>query len=262
MAADGQPLFFLQHGDSGEPLVLLHGLFGMGKNLSSIARSLASQHRVYAFDLPNHGRSPHSEQMSIDSLVDAVLAMLDSLQLERVNLLGHSLGGKVAMALALRCAERVARLVVVDIAPVAYPPQHRPLIDTLEDLDLSRCTRRAELEAALLPRVQEPALRQLLLQNVDSTPSGLSWRFNLSAISAHYDGLMAALSLPVGGRPYCCPTLFVAGQHSDYLTERELPAARALFPVLRLQSLAAGHWLHVERSEQFNQLLADFLANS
>lgn len=241
-------------------IVLLHGLFGMAKNLGSVARALSASYQVYAFDLPNHGRSPHSPAMTIDSMADDIVFMLDTLGLGTITLLGHSLGGKVAMSLALRYPNRVAKLIVADIAPVQYPPHHNTIIAALESIDLAACKTRADVNTLLAATINEEATRQFLLQNLAKQAEGFYWRMNVAAIKNSYQDLSAAVEMSAGIHAFSKPCLFIGGEYSDYLIAEYEPAIRLLFPHFIFKKIAgAGHWLHAEKPEIFNQIVTRFV---
>lgn len=258
------PLYF-SHIDSQaktrntEAVVLLHGLFGMAKNLGSVARALSATQPVYAFDLPNHGRSPHSHTMTIDSMADDIVLMLDRLGLTTIKLLGHSLGGKVAMSLALRYPDRVSKLIVADIAPVEYPPHHNTIIAALESIDVGACKTRAEVNSLLAPAITEEATRQFLLQNLAKQADGFYWRMNVDAIKSCYQALSAAVELADDRQAFTKPVMFIGGEYSDYILPEYEPATKRLFPRFIFKQIAAtGHWLHAEKPEIFNQLVTRF----
>ena len=246
-----------------EAVVLLHGLFGMARNLSGVARALAAEHCVYGFDLPNHGRSPHSNSMTIESMAEAVLAMLNELKLDRVKMLGHSLGGKVAMRIALDHPDRLAKLVVADIAPVEYAPRHQAIFAALDAVDLAACHSRAGVMAVLETKIDDQAVRQFILQNLDKQGEHLQWRMNLPAIKQNYQALSAGLALGDNSQPFNKPTLFIAGGDSSYIKPEYEAVTRALFPAFSYRSIAgAGHWLHAEKPALFNHLVSDFFTGN
>ncbi len=256
-AVNGLDLAFDEQG-SGPPLVILHGLFGSARNWQSVARQLAPEYRVIAADLRNHGRSPHAPSMNYRALTDDVCRLCDRLDLGAVTLLGHSMGGKVAMTLALMAPVRVARLVVVDIAPTATADIHTQLIDTLLALPLGDIKRRVDAEQRLATAVPDRELRLFLLQNLQPGPDGSRWRVNLPALRQEMATLVAAL--PVDGR-YPGPAHFIRGARSDRITEAEWPAIRALFPRCRLHTVEnGGHWPHAEAPEAFMRALREALA--
>ncbi|MGH7102458.1 MAG: alpha/beta fold hydrolase [Acetobacteraceae bacterium] len=242
---------------SGPSLALLHGLFGVGRNLGLIQRRLADRFRVLALDLRNHGASPHAAPMDYPTMAGDVAETLAERGALPAALLGHSMGGKVAMRLALERPDAVSRLVVADIAPVAYPPHHRGLLAALERLELSPALTRAQADAAMAAAVPDPRVRGFLLQNlvIGQNPS---WRIGLAEIAAAMPALEDFPALP--GTSYAGPTLFIAGGRSDYLRPAQRPMIRTLFPEARFASLPeAAHWLHADDPEGFLALVAPFL---
>lgn len=255
-------LYYREYGDQQAPrppLVLLHGLFGSCANWHGLARRIGAEHRVLVTDLRNHGRSPHAEPMSYAAMGEDVLELLDRLQCPRAMLVGHSMGAKVAMWLALTQGARVARLVAVDMAPVTYPNRLAPIPEALASLDLERLTSRNAAEAWLAPRLRNPRLRQYLLQNLVYLDDRWQWRVNLPILGQELAELVAFPPLA----PETCftgPSLFIYGEASDYVTGHQ-PAIQRLFPQARLCPVAeAGHWVYAERPEQFLACLLPFLA--
>lgn len=237
---------------SGPPVVILHGLLGSGRNWQGIASALGTRFDVVLPDLRNHGGSPWDEDAGYPALVADVLALLDRLGLPRVRLVGHSMGGKVAMILALEAPERVERLVVVDIAPVAYGPGLDAMLRAMRDLDLAGMTRRAEADAALAPAVPDRGVRAFLVQNLEQREGGLAWRVNLDVL---LDSMPVIRGFPemAGVEPFAGPMCFIRGERSDYvrLPEHE-GEIRRLFPNAELHTVTgAGHWVHAERTEAF-----------
>lgn len=236
---------------AGSPVVILHGLLGSSSNWRSIARRLGAEHRVFALDLPNHGDSPHVDHMSYAAMAADVRAFLDAHAIDAATLIGHSMGGKTAMRLALDAPRRVHRLVIVDIAPTRSRHDHLPGLRAMAALDLKRVTRRADAERMLAAEVPDPGMRGFLLQNLISTPGGFSWRINLEAIEA---SLPALLDFPLDARarPFTGATLFVRGAQSDYVLPTDEAVIRRLFPRARIVTIEdAGHWVHAEQPERF-----------
>lgn len=243
-------------GGGGGWVLLLHGLFGDGDNLRNLGRQLAGEFRVALVDLRNHGRSPHTDTMDLPSMAADIAALQDRLGTGPTALVGHSLGGKVAMQLALTAPERVSRLAVADIAPVAYPPGHRQILAGLQALDLSSVADRRAASAALAAWVPEEGVRQFLLKSLYRDGGRLRWRFNLPALARCYDALRAAPA----GRPFAGPALFIKGEHSDYITAAHRAAIEAAFPAFSFRMIAnTGHWLHGEKPAAFNRLVSQFL---
>ncbi len=246
--------------NGGTPLLLLHGLLGSLVNWQTIARRLAQRHRVVVVpDLRNHGRSPHHPDVSYPAMAGDVEALLDDLGIPSAIPVGHSMGGKVAMWLALTRPERVARLVVADIAPVCYEGRLGELMDAMLALPLDRIQRRAEADTLLAERVPNPAVRAYLLQNLVRTESGWQWRTNLRALREGLDRISDFPEPPPGAR-YQGPTLFIHGTRSDYVKPEYLPRMKQLFPNLELVALEAGHWVYAEQPDAFLQAVETFLS--
>jgi esterase len=242
------------------PVLLVHGLFGAGDNLGSLARQLATTRRVVQIDLRNHGQSPHTDTMDLSLMAADVLALLQQLDIDVCDIVGHSLGGKVAMQIALNHGEHVRRLVIADIAPVTYGRGHDQVFAALAAVDLAAVHNRRDAEAMLTPLLAEPALRQFLVKSLyrddNADPAGYRWRFNLPALSANYDALRAAPT----GTPFAGQALFIRGELSDYISSEHEPVMRRLFPTYNLQTIAgAGHWVHGEKPALFNAMVETFL---
>jgi esterase len=248
----------MEYGE-GPPLAILHGLFGAGRNWASIAARLAAHHRVIALDLRNHGASPWADAMHYAAMAADVRETLHALGHRRFALLGHSMGGKAAMMLALSHDEAVRRLVVVDIAPVGYAARHLSYAQAMRALDLAAIKRRSDADAALAPEVPDAAERGFLLQNLVFDDGAPRWRLNLAAIER---GMPSLVDFPAmtGGAVYHGPALFVAGGRSDYLRPEHEPAIRHLFPNARIARIAdAGHWVHAEQPQAFLDIVEPFL---
>jgi esterase len=248
----------VQERGSGPPVLILHGLFGSAGNWAGVARALGERFRVLSLDLRNHGASPWDDRMDYPAMAEDVAQFIATRQLGSAAVIGHSLGGKVAMTLALSEPRLVERLVVVDIAPVPRPPTHLALVEAMRGLDLARVTRRAAADALLQPRVPDDAERAFLLQNLVFGADGPRWRINLDAIAAGMDDMAG---FPAAATPYLNPVLVIRGALSTYVRERDLPAFQRLFPAYRLVTIdGAGHWLHAERPQQFLAAVTPFLA--
>lgn len=246
----------------GPPLIVLHGLFGSGTNWRSFARRMAGLREVHLLDLRNHGRSPHSDQMSYPLMAADLVAYMDERNMDASTLLGHSMGGKVAMRVALDQPDRVSDLVVVDIAPVAAGDDHLPYIRAMRSLDLHRVDRRESASQMLSDAIPDPGLRQFLLQNLDRDNGGFRWRLNLEALSENMDALHD-FPLSPGSALYPGPALFVRGANSHYVPQDRHGEIRRLFPAAEIKTVAgAGHWLHAEQPEAFLEAVKPFLEPS
>lgn len=241
---------------AGEALVLLHGLFGSAQNLGAIQKALAAHRRVLALDLRNHGASPHATMMDYAAMADDVAETLDAQGIERAAILGHSMGGKTAMALALRHPARVHRLIVADIAPIRYAPALRGHVAAMQALPLRAGVTRREADAALAAAVAEPGERAFLLQNLRFDGEVPHWRLGLAGIAA---AMEAIEGFDIAGRSEA-PALFLSGGRSFYVRPEHVPAIRALFPQARFETIPeAGHWLHAEQPAAFLAAVTRFL---
>ncbi|MCP3906629.1 MAG: alpha/beta fold hydrolase [Oceanicoccus sp.] len=244
----------------GEPLILLHGLFGMGDNLASIARPLSEYFTVYQLDLRNHGRSFWADSMRFEDMAADVLAFMGKKGLGQVHLLGHSLGGKVAMQVALMAPGRVASLVVADIAPVYYDGNHNEVFAGINAIDLHRLASRQDAEHILQQHIEEDGVRLFLLKSLYKNEAGqFDWRLNTAAIERCYDDIRQALT---SDKPFNGPTLFIKGELSAYIQSNHREAIESLFPQAQLKVIQnAGHWLHAEKPVAFNNVVKQFLLN-
>jgi esterase len=258
---DRDDVHYSQMGDAGPRLVFMHGLFGQGKNWTTIAKALADRARVIMVDLPNHGRSGWTDAITYQ---DMALAIADELgEDEPLSVVGHSMGGKVAMAMALLRPTLVERLVVADIAPVRYErmSSFADYVTGMRSIDLSRVHTRADADVRLQPYVPDDVVRAFLLQNLRrdaDSDTGWRWQMNLSLLGGKLADLgdWPDLHTP----PYPSPVLWVAGGNSDYIIPEYAPAMRALFPRTQLFTIKnAGHWVHSEQPEIFVAILRRFL---
>lgn len=259
MSSDAVQLAHARAGDIGgeaPPVLILHGLFGSKRNWAGILNELAATRPAIALDLRNHGESPHLARMGFEEMAADVLATADALGFERFSLVGHSLGGKVAMTLARKAPDRLAHLVVVDIAPVAYSDRYTPLVESLRALPNDPGCSRAEIDRALAHQVADPQIRAFLLQNYLRTDAGWRWRLNLDALAKQMPELM---DYPAHGPVALeAPATLIAGGptglvHGDAHREAFLKT----FPQGRIVTLPkAGHWPHVEDPEAFKAALS------
>ncbi len=252
-------LFFRQYG-SGEPLLIIHGLLGSLDNWHTLSKTFATSFRVLAVDLRNHGRSPHAETFTYAAMAEDVLELMDSEHIDVAHLIGHSMGGKVAMTLALSSPGRVGRLVVVDIAPRSYPRLHDELLEALMSINLGAFQSRQQVDDALSGKIPDLAVRQFLMKNLARDSAGsFFWKANLEAISRKYEQLASEIR---ASAPFPNPTLFIRGERSHYMLESDTPAIHGLFPKARIVSIDAGHWIHAESPARFAEVVQQFLGES
>ena len=240
------------------PVLLAHGLFGSGKNLGGLARRLAETRRVISVEMRNHGDSFHDPDHSYPALAGD-LAQVIAAHGRQADVLGHSMGGKAAMMLALTRPELVRKLVVMDIAPYAYSHTQTALIDAMEGVELNGLRLRSEADARLAASIPEPGIRAFLLQSLDLKSDPPRWKYNLTALRDQMNQLIGWPETAPKGT-YEGPALFLAGAESDYCREPQVEAIRAHFPQAKLRYFAgAGHWLHADRPAEVAEVTAEFL---
>ncbi len=243
----------------GSAVILLHGLFGSLSNLRVVSRPLAKDFRVISVDLRNHGSSDHDPVMDLRSMAGDLIETLDSLNIFRAAFLGHSLGGKVAMQVALNFPERVEKLIVADISPVRYKQAQSSALDGLMAIEKTKCKSRREADEILSRFEADDSVRGFLLTNlVRQNVSEFRLRLNVLAIAKNYfESLMAA---PIGA-PFTGPTLFLKGEDSAYIQDKHRIEISSLFPMADIQVISnVGHWIHAEDPKMFNKIVADFLS--
>ncbi len=254
-------LFATTLGSTGPQVVFLHGLFGQGKNWTTLAKQLSSQARVTLIDLPNHGRSGWTARFSYPEMADDLAALLSSNNNdESYAVIGHSMGGKVAMALALRHPQLVGRLGVVDIAPTPTDEisSFATYVAGMRSIDLTALTGRESASAQLTAYVPDPTVRSFLLQNLRRDGQNWRWQMNLDLLG---DALTTMGGWPlVDVAPYTGSVLWIAGADSPYVQPSSAPAMRALFPRVQLVRIkGARHWVHSDQPEVFAALVRRFL---
>lgn len=254
-------LFYNQYGESGPPLIILHGLLGANGNWHTLSRTTFQKiARVYAVDQRNHGRSPHANQIDYPTLAADLRTFIDRHELAPADLLGHSMGGKTVMQAALSYPDRVHRLIVVDMAPRAYPPEHEDLLEALARIDPEAYESRDAIDDALAEDVPSWRIRQFLLKNLDYDGETYTWKMNLDAIRAHYNDITAAIPADA---TFEGPTLFIRGGESEYITDTDLEGIRERFPAAELVTIEdAGHWVHADAPEAFAEVVVDFLTET
>ncbi len=247
-------------GERGSRVVLCHGLFGQGRNWTQVAKALAVDHRVVLVDLPDHGRSPWTEGFDYRMVAERVASLLAD---EPAALVGHSMGGKVAMVAALTHPRAVERLCVVDVAPVAYAKtsEFESYVAAMRDIDLALLATRDEADARLAAAVPDPGIRAFLLQNLRREGEAWRWQLNLEVLGDDLDTIRGWPEEAVAGRdPYPGPVLWVAGERSDYVRDDHARTMERWFPRARRVTVKrAGHWVHSEQPTVVVEILRRFL---
>lgn len=249
-------LNYKQQGE-GAPLIILHGLLGTMDNWGGQIKVLSQHFQVIAVDLRNHGHSPHSGDMSYALMADDIVELIDHLGFNKVNIIGHSMGGKTAMQLALNHPERIDQLIVVDISPIEYPPHHANVFEGLYSIDLATLTSRNEASKQLAQYVDDHGTRAFLLKNLYRTADNtFAWLMNLDALYNQYGNICAAPN----GNPFNAEVLFVKGELSDYMLPAHRGAVLKLFPQARYKVvMGSGHNPHAEKPADFSKIALNHL---
>lgn len=244
---------------SGEPLFILHGLFGSSKNWQSLARLFSQHFKVFTLDLRNHGQSFHHQEMNYGVMVGDVTRLMVHLGIDSCSLVGHSMGGKTAMLLALEHPQMVSQLVVADIAPVAYSHAYNHLIDPILRLKLDQLESRSSADKLLQKDIPDTMLRNFLLQNLERKDDQWRWKVNWSAITRQMNHLTGFPNLSPEWR-IATPTRFIRGENSEYIGSTEEATITVHFDDATIRTIEnAGHWLQAEQPEKFSQLALNFL---
>jgi esterase len=241
----------------GKAIVLIHGLFGSLDNLGLLARSLKDNYKVISVDLRNHGKSAHTDTFTYQDMANDVLAVIDELNIEQFSVVGHSMGGKVAMALSEVATTRLEHLMILDMAPVHYHVhRHENVFAGLREVAKHTVHKRSEADVYLAKHVLEPGVRQFLLKSFAKDGDSYNWRFNVEGLIANYATIMGWKDvLPFEGK-----TLFIKGQESEYILPEHREKIALQFPHAKAHMVAnTGHWLHAEKPETVNRIILSFL---
>jgi esterase len=242
---------------SGQPVILIHGLFGNLDNLGRLARHLSERFDVISIDLPNHGLSPHIPSVDYPTLSLSIYEFVESLHLTNVHVVGHSMGGKVAMQLAIDYPHLVKSLTVADIAPVLYTDRHANVFSALNAIDISTLTSRTQALEIVTSHNIDAGTAQFLLKNLAKNENGFFWRCSIENLQQSYPQIIAGLS---GENSFNGSTLFIKGENSDYINAQHRPAIMQYFPQANAKIIqGTGHWLHAEKPASFNKIVVDFI---
>ncbi len=242
----------------GEPLIILHGLFGMLDNWQSVARALENHFTLYLVDQRNHGKSPHLDEHSYKLMASDLREFMLQQAIPQSNLLGHSMGGKTAMQFALDYPEMVTKLIVVDMGIKQYEGGHDTIFEALKSVELNTITNRQEADVQLSKYINSIGVKQFLLKNLTREPDGsYHWKFNLKALSENYDNILSSINSEI---PFEGETLFIRGSLSDYIPDADWEAITKLFPMAKLETIQnAGHWVHADQPEALISAIRQFL---
>jgi esterase len=244
----------------GNPVLLLHGLFGMSDNLQSFGRQLAEKnHQVLIVDLRNHGQSPHDEIHSYQVMADDIVELMQDLNLNKVDIIGHSMGGKVVLKLLNSYAEKINKAVVIDIAPWSYPVHHREILDALLSIDLNINRTRKDVERALSEKIKDQGTLFFLLKNLYwQSPDQLAWRFNLKILNQQIESI-GADTWP--DQIISTPILFIRGEKSNYIDPYRMNEITKWFPQADLTEIKnSGHWVHAEQPAALLAVVGEYLS--
>ncbi len=254
-------LHFQKHGTGATPLIILHGLFGMSDNWAAYGKRIAEWgYTVYILDQRNHGRSPHHHVFNYLALTDDLAEFVETQELDNFVLMGHSMGGKVAMRYALENSKQIQKLIVVDISMRAYQARehHKQVIRMMRDTPLDQMSSREELQLYLRQQMDTERMVQFVLKNLKRTTDGkFAWKLNIEAICDHLDQMFDAISAHT---PFHQPSLFIRGGNSDYVSDQDIEQIKISFPNSEVHTVPhASHWVHVDQAQTFQEHLYAFL---
>lgn len=243
----------------GEPLIILHGLFGMLDNWLTLGKKFSENFTVYLIDQRNHGQSPHSDEWNYKVMSDDLLEFFDEHHILKATIIGHSMGGKTAMQFAGDHNDRVKKLVVVDIAPRSYPVHHKNILDALLSIDLENLKSRNEADAMLSKYISDFGTKQFLLKNLtrkENDNTKFEWKFNLPVIAKNIHEVGVETTKGSNAQ-----TLFIRGEKSDYIHSADETEIKKLYPNSEIVSINSGHWVHAEKPQEFYDSVKSFLKN-
>jgi pimeloyl-ACP methyl ester carboxylesterase len=245
---------------SGEALIILHGFMGSLDNWQSLANEFAKSFEVYLIDARNHGKSPHTSTHSIAEMVDDLFDFMQQQHISQAHIIGHSMGGKVAMQFAVNYPNCVNKLVVADIAAKKYERGHDDVFEALYAIDLTKIETRKQAEEAMLPHVSEFSTRQFLLKNLERLENGTyQWKMNLGVLHRDYDEITQEV---ISNKPITIPVLFLKGELSKYIKHEDWEQIQSIFPQAELKEIGkAGHWLHADNPKEFYEKVMAFLSH-
>jgi len=250
-------LFFREVG-AGQPVVVMHGVFGSADNWLTQARMMSEKYRVITIDLRNHGQSEHSDVFDYPAMAEDLRQFIEEQKLENPIVIGHSMGGKVAMNFAVAHSEMLEKLIVVDIAPRAYNLKHYVILDGLKAIPIDTLQSRQQADEVLAQYVEEPDVRQFLLKNLQRKPEGgFTWKLNLDVIDKNF----ANVGVPLQHEgTFDKPALFIRGSRSNYVRDEDIPGIKSIFPKAEVRSLDTGHWVQAEKPVEFVSMVMEWLA--
>lgn len=248
---------FARESGQGEPLVILHGLFGSSDNWYTIAKTFATQYKVYLVDQRNHGLSPHSDEFNYKLMTEDLNEFFTDHNIDKAIVIGHSMGGKAAMNFAVKFPDKVKKLIIVDITPRAYPLRHDYVINGFKSIDLATLESRTQADELMAKFVPEKDERQFLLKNLSRTSDGkFEWKPDVDAIAKNIAEIGTEMQYP---GTYTGPSLFIRGERSNYYKPDDEANILTIFPKAKFASIDSGHWVQAEKPQEFAQTVLDFL---
>ena len=243
----------------GEPVIILHGLFGSLDNWHSFAKDLAHDYLVYIVDQRDHGKSPHTTAFDYNILAEDLRQFMEDKWILKAHIMGHSMGGKVAMQFAALYPQMIDKLIILDIAPKKYHSRHDDIFEALLDLNLEPLKSRKEAEDIISVKIKADTMRAFLLKNLKRNKDGsFKWKINLALLFENYDNISEGLEHK---DPIYIPSLFVNGSKSDYVNEEDKIFIRKIFPNTTFVTIqGAGHWLHADKPTELKNILVDFIS--
>lgn len=248
-------LYFRELG-KGKPMIILHGLFGFSDNWQTLATNFSEYFRVFLIDFRNHGHSPWSDDFSYDLMVDDLKELIDDLNLENIILVGHSMGGKVAMHFAQKFPRKIEKLVVVDMGVKQYTRYHQEVLEAFNKVDLEGINARSQVELILSDFIESKGVRQFLLKNLYWKEKGeLAWRVNFVVLEKSMPEILSALPY----KEVLIPSLFIRGELSNYIEDNDIQELESFFSDMSLKTIKnAGHWVHADAPEEFTNSVLEF----
>jgi esterase len=251
-------LFYRESGD-GQPLIILHGLFGSSDNWYSHAKTFAPFFKIYLVDQRNHGHSPHSNEFNYKALTEDLEEFIQEYSISNPIIMGHSMGGKTAMNFAVKNPDKLSQLIVVDIVPKFYPVHHDHILEGLMAIDLKAVKSRTEADQILARYVPESDVRQFLLKNLSRTDQGFEWKIDLEGIGKNIDLIGDGMQYP---GTFQGPALFIKGARSNYYKQGDEESIKKIFPTARFETIDTGHWVQAENPQEFARVVLSFLGKA
>ena len=253
-------LNYKEYGGGDQCIIILHGLLGMLDNWHTLASRYSEKIRVFTLDQRDHGLSPHTDELSYPLMVEDLLLFIEQKGLEKVNLIGHSMGGKTAMYFASKYPDMIESLLVVDMFPFKGSGGHLEVFEVLKAINIGQLKSRKEADEILSVKISDIGLRQFLLKNIDRNPEGgYCWKMNLQTIYISYENIKAE----VPGEIVNVPTLFIKGANSPYIKAEDFERYSRIFPLAKLSIIEnAGHWVHADNPDDFFRISSEFILNN